>query len=101
MPDWNVGELKINVGSIGSISTFNHLAASSCYRFNAGVSSTSGKWYLPSMGELGYLLANINKINIKINALGSGMGVAISDPATWETGVSGIPEGWTVEDAVL
>lgn len=82
-PDWNTGVLKTDVGNQEeSGRSFNHPAAAACYRFNAGISSLSGQWYLPSMGELGYLWANINKINAKINALGTGMGVAVGDPAT-------------------
>lgn len=44
-------------------------AASVCYLFNAGVSSLSGKWYLPAIGELTYVWANISKINEKISRI--------------------------------
>ena len=57
--------------------TINHPAAQACYRFHGGASSTAGQWYLPSLGELGYLFANIAKINAKIAALDSTKGVGI------------------------
>jgi len=50
-------------------STGNYPAAVASYRFNAGISTLSGEWYLPSLGELSYTLASINLINTKLDAL--------------------------------
>lgn len=47
----------------------NYPAAVACWRYNAG--GLAGQWYLPAIGELVYLWANIAKINRKLAALGS------------------------------
>lgn len=60
-----------------TVTTKNHPAAAACYRFNPASSNTAHQWYLPAIGELGYLFANIAKINAKIDALPSGQGVKI------------------------
>jgi hypothetical protein len=74
---WQTGELNTTVGDGSDISTINHPAAVACYRFNPASSNTAHQWYLPSIGELGYLFANIAKINAKIDALPSGQGVKL------------------------
>jgi hypothetical protein len=74
---WQTGELNTTVGDGSDISTVNHPAAVACYRFNPASSNTAHQWYLPSIGELGYLFANIAKINAKIDALPSGQGVKL------------------------
>ena len=69
---WSEGdELNLDTNII------NHPAAIACYRFHGGKPDTAGHWYLPSMGELGYLWANIAKINAKIAALDDSIGVKI------------------------
>ena len=67
---WKTGELDLEVGD-GSQegAVIKHPAAVACHRFNAGISGLSGKWYLPAMGELAYLWANIAKINEKLDAI--------------------------------
>lgn len=75
---WSEGDaLNITVSSNeGGIE--NYPAAVACRRFHGGNPTTAGRWYLPSAGELGYLMANIVKINAKIDALPSGQGVKIA-----------------------
>lgn len=75
---WQTGELNTNVSTVDHASAIlNHPAAAACYRFNPVSSNTTHLWYLPSIGELGYLAANIVKINAKIDALPSGQGVKL------------------------
>ena len=72
---WNIGDALDT--EVSDSSKINHPAAIACRRFNPASSNTSGQWYLPSAGELGYLFANISKINAKIDTLPSGQGVKI------------------------
>lgn len=76
---WSTGDaLDTEVGDASEMSgKVNHPAAIACRRFNPASSNTSGQWYLPSAGELGYLFANIAKINAKIDALPEGQGVKL------------------------
>jgi hypothetical protein len=76
---WSTGDaLDTEVGDASEMSgKVNHPAAIACRRFNPASSNTSGQWYLPSAGELGYLFANIAKINTKIGALAEGQGVKL------------------------
>lgn len=48
--------------------------ANAAYKYNDGASNL--QWYLPAMGELGYLMLRFNEINSVITALG---GVAVSE----------------------
>lgn len=74
---WSEGDaLNVTVGVAGQVA-INHPAAVACRRFHGGKVDTAGKWYLPSAGELGYLMANVAKINAKIEALPSGQGVRL------------------------
>ena len=74
---WSEGDaLNITVSNDGGIK--NYPAAVACKRFHGGNHATLGKWYLPSAGELCYLIANIVKINTKIDALPSGQGIKIA-----------------------
>jgi hypothetical protein len=50
-----------------------YVAANAAYKYNDGASNL--QWYLPSMGELGYLMPRFNEINNVIKALG---GVAVN-----------------------
>lgn len=50
----------------------DYVAANACWKYNDGVSNL--QWYLPSIGELGYLIPRFNEINSVITALG---GVAV------------------------
>lgn len=74
-PSYSSGEALNN-----EVSEINHPAAVACHRFTAGVSSLAGEWYLPSAGELGYLWANVNKINAKIAAISTdGVKIGVSN----------------------
>jgi hypothetical protein len=76
---WSTGDaLDTEVGDATQMEgKINHPAAIACRRFNPANSNTAGQWYLPSAGELGYLFANIAKINTKIGALAEGQGVKL------------------------
>ena len=50
-------------------------AANGAYKYNDGASNL--QWYLPAMGELGYLMLRFNEINNTITTLG-GVAVAIN-----------------------
>ena len=50
----------------------DYVAANAAYKYNDGASNL--QWYLPAMGELGYLMPRFNEINSVITALG---GVAV------------------------
>lgn len=52
----------------------DYVAANAAYKYNDGASNL--QWYLPAMGELGYLMPRFNEINSVITALG---GVAVND----------------------
>lgn len=52
----------------------DYVAANAAWNYSDGVSST--QWYLPAMGELGFLMPRFNAINAAITAVG---GVAVDD----------------------
>ena len=52
----------------------DYVAANAAYKYNDGASNL--QWYLPAMGELGYLMPRFNEINSVITALG---GVAVAN----------------------
>ena len=54
----------------------DYVAANAAYKYNDGASNL--QWYLPAMGELGYLMPRFNEINSVITALG-GVAVRWSD----------------------
>lgn len=54
----------------------DYVAANACWNYKDGPSNL--QWYLPSMGELGYLMPRFNEINNVIEALG---GVAVDGSA--------------------
>ena len=58
----------------------NYVAANAAYKYNDGVSNL--QWYLPAMGELGYLMPRFNEINKTITDLG---GVAVASPYFWSS----------------
>ena len=57
-----------------------YTAANAAYKYNDGVSNL--QWYLPAMGELGYLMPRWNEINNTITALG---GVAVASYYFWSS----------------
>ena len=52
--------------------------AAVCCRRYAPSESTKGKWYLPAMGELGFIMPRFKLINEKLSALGSSVAVQLS-----------------------
>ena len=60
-----------------------YTAANAAYRYNDGASNL--QWYLPAMGELGYLMSRFNEINNTITTLG---GVAIASDVFWSSSES-------------
>jgi hypothetical protein len=54
--DWKTASAITNSSNVGY-----YPAACCCYRFNPDGNS-AGKWYLPVMGELGYMIARFNEI---------------------------------------
>jgi hypothetical protein len=54
--DWKTASAITNSSNVGY-----YPAACCCYRFNPDGNS-AGKWYLPAMGELGYMIARFNEI---------------------------------------
>lgn len=57
-----------------------YTAANAAYKYNDGASNL--QWYLPAMGELGYLMPRFNEINSVITALG---GVAVASDCFWSS----------------
>lgn len=48
-----------------------YTAANAAWKYKDGSNGLSGlQWYIPAMGELGYLMARLNEINATITALG-------------------------------
>ena len=80
-------EILSNDINVNALSDFNGLsntktlvglssgyeAANACWKYKDGASNL--QWYLPAMGELGYLMPRFNEINSVITALG---GVAVN-----------------------
>lgn len=60
--DWKTAAITNNNGS------GYYPAACTCWRFNPG-NTNQGDWYLPAMGELGFVIVNFDGINTKINAI--------------------------------
>ena len=58
----------------------DYVAANAAYKYNDGASNL--QWYLPAMGELGYLMPRFNEINSVITALG---GVAVASSFLWSS----------------
>ena len=69
---WKTDETITNNGESGY-----YPAACTCWRFNPG-NTVQGDWYLPAMGELGFVVINFDEINTKINAA-SGVQLNVGD----------------------
>ena len=66
-------EVLVGLGS-------NYVAANAAYIYTDGASNT--QWYLPSAGELGFLVARINAINNTISTLGE---VVVTFDSMWSS----------------
>ena len=69
--DWQTAESITNDGYAETV----HPAAQCCWRFNPG-STKQGDWYLPSIGELAFIMPNFDKLNTAISNVG---GVQLDD----------------------
>ena len=85
-------QLLVNAGS-------NYHAAHACWNYKDAANSNL-QWYLPAMGELGYLMPRFKQINESIQAVG---GVPVEEYTFWSSsevfwGVFGLPEyyAWTL-----
>ena len=67
---WQTAESITNASSTATV----HPAAQCCWRFNPG-STNQGDWYLPSIGELAFIMPNFNDLQTAINE-GSGVQLA-------------------------
>ena len=59
---WQTAESITNDGNTATV----HPAAQCCWRFNPG-STKQGDWYLPSMGELAFIMPNFNDLQTAIS----------------------------------
>lgn len=62
--DWQTASTISEADSITTV----HPAAQCCWRFSPG-STNHGDWYLPSIGELGFIIPNFSAINTAIAAV--------------------------------
>ena len=71
-----------------------HPAAQCCWRFNPG-STNQGDWYLPSMGELAFIMPNFNDLQTAISDVG---GVQLNDDYYyWSSTEYGTYGAWSVD----
>ena len=71
-----------------------HSAAQCCWRFNPG-STNQGDWYLPSMGELAFIMPNFNDLQTAISDVG---GVQLADDYHyWSSTEYGAYGAWSVD----
>ena len=61
---WQIADTIIDIDS----EQYTHPAAQCCWRYHT-IGTNQGDWYLPSAGELGYLIARFGAINESINKL--------------------------------
>ena len=71
-----------------------HPAAQCCWRFNPG-STNQGDWYLPSLGELAFIMPNFNDLQTAISNVS---GVQLGDSLTyWSSTENGDGIAWIVD----
>lgn len=70
---WQTAASITNVDSTATV----HPAAQCCWRFNPG-STNQGDWYLPSIGELAFIMPNFNDLQTAISDV-SGVQLGASD----------------------
>jgi hypothetical protein len=56
-----------NTQILVELDSAKHRAANHCWTYSDGVSTT--QWYLPSIGELGYMMPRVNEINAGLAAV--------------------------------
>lgn len=64
--------------AITNNSSQGYSPAAVCCRRYAPSESTKGKWYLPAMGELGFIMPRFKLINEKLSKLGTSVAVQLS-----------------------
>lgn len=72
--NWYSGSNDNSEKVVNSSNTGNYPAACCCRRYsckNASLNFRTGNWYLPSVGELGYLVARFEEIDRSRRMLGS------------------------------
>ena len=72
---WQTAASLANDGSTATV----HPAAQCCWRFNPG-STNQGDWYLPSIGELAFIMPNFNDLQTAISDVG---GVQLNDDGAY------------------
>ena len=86
---WQTAASITNDGETATV----HPAAQCCWRFNPG-STNQGDWYLPSMGELAFIMPKFNELNTAISDVS---GVQLSDyDAYWSSTEYGGNGAWRV-----
>lgn len=87
---WQTAESITNNGSAATV----HPAAQCCWRFNPG-STNQGDWYLPSIGELAFIMPNFNNLQTVISNVG---GVQLYGSNTyWSSTEHNGNLAWTVD----
>lgn len=61
----------------------NYPAAMACHMYHT-LGTNQGDWYLPAIGELGYLYVRAKKINETLVSLGSSAAVSYGVPTDWD-----------------
>lgn len=69
-----------NTQTLVELDSANHQAANHCWTYSDGVSTT--QWYLPAMGELGYIMPRYNEINAGLAAVA---GVLLDSNYYWSS----------------
>ena len=86
---WQTAASITNDGSTATV----HPAAQCCWRFNPG-STNQGDWYLPSIGELAFIMPNFNDLQ---TAIIEGSGVQLLDYVTyWSSTEYDESSAWSV-----
>ena len=87
---WQTASAITNDGSNATV----HPAAQCCWRFNPG-STNQGDWYLPSIGELAFIMPNLNNLQAAISDVG---GVQLNDDYYyWSSTEYGGSRAWRVD----
>ena len=87
---WQTAESITNANSTATV----HPAAQCCWRFNPG-STNQGDWYLPSIGELAFIMPNFNDLQTAIsNVSGVQLGGSYS---YWSSTEFSDGIAWTVD----
>ena len=85
---WQTAESITNDDSTAKV----HPAAQCCWRFNPG-STNQGDWYLPSIGELAFIMPNFDKLNTAISDVN---GVQLDDNTYYWSSTERGAYAWSV-----